>query len=104
VINNGCDDQSALTYCSQTVGVDLNGDRQIDCQRGQTPAGTINSEVAMKCYDVIPVCQCGTEFLNQDNCMQLFYDNYTKQGFAYGQALSQITQNFQSGGKTQPFS
>lgn len=89
-----CSNQTALSYCSAIVSLDLNKNGKINAgEVGKSPAGTSNCETNARCYDVIPTCGCANKPLTISSCIALFYQNYLSAGLNDTEALQQITQN-----------
>ena len=89
-----CDNQSALSYCSAIVSIDLNRNGKIDAKEfGSSPAATENCETNARCYDTIPSCSCVNQSLTISACMSLLYQNYINAGLDESQALQNLAQN-----------
>lgn len=89
-----CDNQSALSYCSAIVSLDLNRNGKVDAKEvGSGPAATANCETNARCYDVILSCSCISQSLTISTCVALLYQNYLNAGLDESQALQNLAQN-----------
>jgi hypothetical protein len=98
---SSCGISAALAYCSAVVSIDLNKNGKISSTEfGTTPSGTKNCDTNVRCYDVIPNCDCGSQPLNLGSCVNLFYQEYTSAGLNQAQTMSNIAQS--TSGNCQP--
>jgi hypothetical protein len=95
---SNCNSQYVMNYCNSIVSLDLNRDGKIVAsETGSTPSATRNCETNVRCYDVIPNCECGNQPLNIASCINLFYQAYTKTGVPLFQALQNVAHQTTSG-------